>query len=131
MKLSAILSVAAFVAIIYAQNEIFIMVFFFVLGLSAAGQSIGFVIMAEQFKKNDLALALSLNNAVITSLIAINAPILSFMYDYYAKGETLQFIHYEKVFWIVLGTLSVGILITFFIKETYGKSKADFTYLEL
>ena len=101
MRLSALICVMSFLGIIFSEDKTLTTLSFFFLGLGAAGQSLGFVIMAEQCKKADLGLGLSLNNAFITSCIAFNAPVIGWMIDFSAQGKAFRFVDYERVFLIV------------------------------
>lgn len=71
----SILAVSSIIMILYLPSELYIQVAFFILGFSASGQTIGFVTIAEQFKKQYVGVGFGLNNAMITTLSAINAPI--------------------------------------------------------
>ncbi len=130
LDICAILSVAAVIMVLYASNEKLLLFAFFLLGVGAGGQSIGFAIIAEQFKKQFVAVGFGLNNAVITIFSAINAPIIGFLLDYSRHGQSLSLANYLSVFNILIVIVLVALVVSgLCIKETYGKSAVDFTIL--
>ena len=130
MSLCAILGLLAIIMILYAPGKQFLQLAFFMLGMSASGQSIGFATMAEQFKKQFVAVGFGLNNAMITTISAINAPLIGFALDYTKQNETASLKEYLSVFNVLIITAVIATIIAiFFIKETFCKSAVDFTYL--
>ena len=132
MIISSVLGLIAILIILYQSNKQLLQIGFFILGLGAAGQSVGFAIVGEQFKKQSIAVGLGLNNMMITAFSAIDAPILGFSLDFLRQGAFSSLNEYLIVFseLIVLAFIAL-ILSVFFIKETFCKSAVDFTYLKV
>ena len=104
---------------------------FFLLGVGASGQSIGFATIVENFKKTYLALALSLNNSLITLLTAINAPILGLIIDSRKQSTTLTLDDYTYMFTILIIIACASLFIAvFLVKETNCKSAVELTVLD-
>ena len=103
---------------------------FFLLGIAASGQSVGFAAIAEQCKTEYIAIGLGLNNTVITVVSSINAPIIGFAIDSIktTKHATLENYQFAFCSLIAIACFS-AVLAIFFIKETYCKSAVDYTYL--
>lgn len=132
LKSCSALALLAILIIIYSTNKLSLQVAFFALGVSASGQSVGFATMAEQFKKQFVAVGFGLNNAIITTFSAIMAPVIGLMLDSKIKENNyLSLMDYTSVLNILfLIALTGAILAVFFIKETYCKSLASFTLLD-
>ena len=130
MILAALIGLISVITILYLPKQ-YLTIAFFCLGISASGQSIGFATIAEQFKKQFVAVGFGLNNTMIVLISAINAPVIGFLLDYTKKANELILSEYLSVF-IILVILSLIAVFTsiFLIQETYTKSLADFTYLE-
>lgn len=128
----AIIATIALFGVIYAQDILTQRIAFFFLGFGAAGSSISFAAMSEQFKKPYLAAGLGLNNAAITGIASINAPAIGFILDKLSAetGEpTLAM--YQVVFTALAVIVSFSIVIAVvFFKETFAKSNVDFTYIK-
>jgi len=130
MSASAFLGLIAIIGILYPPGRIALQIAFFTLGISASGQSIGFATIAEQFKKQFVALGFGLNNAVVTTISAINAPLLGLLLDTVKHDDAISLAEYRIVFTILIIIALIAILFsTFLIKETYCKSLVDYTYL--
>ncbi len=132
MIMTSICYVSAIITIFLATNKEIIMFSFFLLGVSASGQSIGFATISEQLQKKYIAIGLSFNNAVITTLAAINAPAIGLLLDSQkVVGSHPSINDYNSLF-VILISLSIITLIfaLFFIKETFCKSKVEFTFLK-
>lgn len=130
MILSAFSCSLGLFCIIYANHPYVIAIAFFLLGFGASGQSTAFVMMSEQFKKPYLASSLSMNNAMITILSAINAPIIGSVLEHMKTTPILQLSDYQVAFTGLAAVVSLSIIISIFLlKETYCKSTADFTIL--
>lgn len=128
---SGLMSVSSMLLIIYSNSHYGLILGFFMLGIAASGQSVGFAIIAEQFKKQFIGIGLALNNAMIMILSAINAPLIGWMIDS-SRGEVafgLQtYIHVFSIL-IVISVIS-AVFSFFFIKETFCKSVVDFNVLQ-
>tara|TARA_R110002095_G_scaffold214214_1_gene205920 strand:- start:48 stop:1217 length:1170 start_codon:yes stop_codon:yes gene_type:complete len=130
MIFSAFSCTLGMTCIVYANHPYIIAIAFFLLGLGAAGQSVAFVMMSEQFKKPYLAASLSMNNAMITMLSAINAPIIGSALEFLKTTTAPQLSDYQIAFSGLAATVGLSIIIAIFLlKETYCKSIADFTIL--
>ncbi len=124
----ALISVSTF---LYSPNKLYIQIAFFMLGLSASGQSIGFATVAEQFKKQFVAVGFGLNNAMIMIISAINAPTIGFFLDYARNGAPVSLDNYLLVFNVLIFIAALAIIMSiFFVKETFCKSSIDFTILK-
>ncbi|MDC0348986.1 MFS transporter [Alphaproteobacteria bacterium] len=131
MIFAAFSSAISIICIIFSHNNLVLLASFFFLGVGASGQSVAFAAIAEQFKKSYLAVALSFNNTLLMFLGAINAPILGSIIDLSkTEGAQPHLSDYMLAFTILAAVVSFGIIFPlFFIRETYCKSSADFTYL--
>lgn len=131
IKLSAFAYITGLVNIIYFDSQYNQIIGFLLMGFGAGGQSIGFAIMSEQFKQSTRAIGLGLNNAMITSFSAVNAPVIGYLLDIMSStngGLTLNL--YITTFTILLIFIALCLILPiFFIKETYCKSQAEFTFL--
>ena len=106
------------------------MIGFFLLGIAASGQSVGFAIIAEQFKKQFVPIGLALNNAMLTVFIATNAPVISLMLDKAKQRADFGLPDYYMAFSVLIVVSVIALIISLlFIKETFCKSVVDFNYL--
>jgi MFS family permease len=128
---SGVCSLVAIGLVIFSEHKLLLMAGFFLLGFSASGQSVGFAMIAEQFKKQFVPIGLALNNAMMTIFIAINAPSIAFILDE-AKRHTYSGLnaYYIAFSVLILSSISAFILSFFCIKETFCKSVVDFTPLK-
>ncbi len=116
--------------VIFSVNKQLLMIGFFLLGLAASGQSVAFAIMAEQFKRQFVAIGLALNNAVITVFVATNAPVIAFVLDKSRTGAHFGLSDYYTAFSLLIVAAVIALLMSvFFIKETFCKSVVEFNYL--
>lgn len=127
---SAFFCVFSLSSIVFSQERTLVIVSFFMLGVAASGQSVGFAIMGEQFKKQFIPIGLGFNNAMITAMSATSAPAIAYALERVNPGEGVSVYHYQVAFLLLifLGMLSV-VFSFFFVKETYCKSVADFNVL--
>ncbi len=130
LSVSAFITLIAILIILYSPVKLYLQIGFFLLGVGAAGQSIGFATMAEQFKKQFVAVGFGLNNAVLTIVSAVNAPLIGLLLDW-KGGRFISLSDYLIVFNVLILIAFVGLILAlFFVKETYCKSSAEFTVLE-
>lgn len=116
---------------LYSSGKFYLQLSFFMLGVSASGQSVGFATMAEHFKKQFVAVGFGLNNAMITTLSAVLSPAIGLMLDSSRKNGTISLDNYIHVFNLLLILASTALILSiFFIRETYCKSTATFTTLD-
>lgn len=126
---SVILSLSL-IGIYLSPSQIISSISFFCLGIGASGQSVGFALIAENFKKQYLAVGLSLNNAMITTISAINAPCIGFLLESYKESVDLIATDYFIVFAILTAVSLISVFISIFcIKENFCKSKVELTQL--
>lgn len=117
--------------IVYSTSEYLITAAFFFLGIGASGQSLAFATIAEQFRKKDLAAALSLNNGLMVLFASLNAPFLGGIIDFTRTGQVMQLSDYTTAFSVLVAIVCTSLILPlFFIRETYCKSKADFTIIK-
>lgn len=130
LAICSAIGIIAIIMILYLSDKLFLQAAFFLLGLSASGQGIGFANISEHFKQQYTALGFGLCNGFITTMAAVNAPIIGLLIDSTKKSELVSLNEYLFVFnfLIILALISL-ILSIFFIKETFGKSSVDFTIL--
>jgi len=126
----ACVGLIAISVIVTSRNRTALIWAFFLLGIGASGQSVGFALIAEHFKEGYLAVGLALNNSMITVISAINAPLIGLVLDSIKTTTHPTLVNYETVLssLIVLGVGGV-LLALFFIKENFGKSTVDLTKL--
>lgn len=102
-------------------------VLFFMLGIAAGGQNIGFAIMAEHVDKKTKATALGLNNAAIMFTAGILPTIVG--YSIYASSHGSNHLtphDFQAGFCIMPVLCIIALLIsTFLIKETFCKPQKD------
>lgn len=127
---SSICIISITIIIYFPLSSQMVMITFFSLGLGASGQSIGFAIMAEQCGKNYLAAGLGLNNAMITAIASVNAPLIGFTLDHIAGGSEPILLDYHYAFIYLIAFSAIALILSlFFIKETFCKSSVEPTIL--
>lgn len=132
MVSAGIFTTLSVIGLVFFSNKIVLLVSFMLLGLGASGQSLGFVNIAELYKARYIPLALSLNNAMITGFASINAPLMGGMIDYLRGTAAPDLGDYRIAFYYLVGFVFLSIILPlFFIKETYGKSKAEMRILNV
>lgn len=129
MVAAALTSVIVITVIVFSSERYALIGAFFLLGIAASGQSVGFAVMAEQFKTGYLAIGLALNNAAITGIISINAPVLGFVLDSIKTTAKPTLGDYQTAFYSLIAVAVSALVLVLFIKETFCKSSVDFTYL--
>lgn len=131
LNFCSILALLSITTLLYSPNKVHMQIAFFMLGLSASGQSVGFATVAEQFKKQFVAVGFGLNNAMIMIISAINAPVIGYLLDYTRNGAPVSLDNYLSVFNILIFIAALAIIMSiFFVKETHCKSLVDFTVLK-
>lgn len=131
MIAASLFSLAAAIGIIYfPNNAILVTAFFIFLGLGAAGQNVGFALVAENCRHQAKALSVGFNNMTIAFVGSINAPLVAIMLSV-SRGRHLSTIssyHLAFSFMAVLVIISVFISL-FFLKESFAKNIKETTYL--
>jgi MFS family permease len=131
--LAAACSFISIVCIVYYPiNKTVLSLSFLLLGIGASGQSIGFAVMAEQCKESYLAAGLGFNNAIITLVSAINAPLVGYLLTKFSSTHANQFQldDYHKAFSVIILLIFFGLLISIVaIKETFCKKRRENTIL--
>ncbi|WP_119343180.1 MFS transporter [Facilibium subflavum] len=133
MVLAAFSCLIAAVFIIYFPiNIVVIILAFFLLGVGASGQSIGFAIMAEQCNHNYLAAGLGLNNGMIMLVTSLNAPFIGWILSMVSQNKNLSIGDYQSAFVVIIALMLLAVVISlFFIKETFCKSTKETTKLSV
>lgn len=127
--LSAIACLGSIALMATASSPSLIACAFILLGLGGSGQSVGFATISEHFKKQYLAIALSLNNAIIMIFSSLNAPALSLYLDA-VKGTLPDIPSYQGLYFFLAVVSALAIALSlYFIKETYCKSQSSMTIL--
>lgn len=131
MCISAMIALIALIGMIYLPlGKELIFVCFALLGLGAAGQSVGFAVMSEQCKEDYLAAGLGFNNAIIMMIAAANAPLIGMVLSHFSKRYPTGLASYQHAFLIMVGLVFVAIIVASFgIKETFCKSMRENTSL--
>lgn len=116
--------------IVYSAGMTYLILGFLLLGIGASSQSICFALMAEQFKEKFIAVGFGLNNAIITFVASVNAPMLGFFLDRNKVGDIITIENYTSVFRILIAMSIIAIILSsILIKETYCKSAVSPTIL--
>ena len=103
---------------------------FFVLGIGASGQSIGFAIMAEQCSEDYMAAGLGLNNAMVMLSVGVGAPVLGIILSHVAPGGNYTVADYQQGYLMIVALISLALVLAlFFIKETFCKSTKEMVTL--
>lgn len=125
------LGISSMLCIAYLSNEFILFFAFFLLGLSASGQSLCFALTAEHVRKPFITIGFGINNAMITLLSSINAPLIGYWIDKKASGLLPSIDIYLSVFNLLAALAVIAFFIAiFFIRETYCKSQVEFTLLD-
>ena len=129
---AALVSLISIILVVFFPISKALVVFaFFFLGVGAGGQSVGFAIMAEQCDKTYLAVGLSFNNAIITLLSSINAPVIGWLLDYHAHLPEISLSDYYFAFSFIIVLIALSLIVSlFFIKETFCRPTKGFTVIK-
>jgi len=120
MVVSALMALGAMVCIIYGHNKPLIALGFFMLGTGAAGLTIGFAIMSEQFTHENAPIGFALNNTMMAVFTAASAPLIASILSYSESigGTGMQ--HYHQAFLVLVACAFVSVVLAMkFIKETF------------
>jgi MFS family permease len=130
MVIAAMFAIISMIGIVFSSDRYVLISSFFLLGVAASGQSVGFATISEQFKSGYLSIGLGLNNAMITLVSATNAPIIGLFIDSIKKTKHATLGDYQVAFYSLIAIACLAlVLVFFFIKETFCKSDVDYTYL--
>lgn len=129
--LTALTTCLALIGIVYvSSHDIFTGFCFFLLGFGASGSSIGFAIAAEQSKEDNLALILGFNNMAMVFFTLISTLTLSSGLSFIATSHhALEVIHYQKAFILAILFALPAIIASFYVRETFCKSRSMHTKL--
>jgi MFS family permease len=120
--------VISILLVIFSEDKLLLMFGFFLLGIAASGQSVGFAIITEQFKKQFVPIGLALNNAILMLFISINAPMIAHIIDAAKHKPGFGLSSYYTAFSVLIIISVIALILSFlFIKETFCKSEVDFT----
>ncbi len=135
--LCALLGVVSMSLILYGHftSESVYEALFFMLGLAATGQNIGFAAIAEHTSPNIKASALGLNNGLITLAGAVMPLAVGYLISLSSGGSNAGHLPLHS-FIFGLSLLPVAYLISltvcvFFFKETYCKPKKGLIILKI
>lgn len=134
--LCALLGLVSMSLILYRHftSESVYDVLFFMLGLAATGQNIGFAAIAEHTSPNIKASALGLNNGLITLSGAIIPLAVGYLISLSSGGSNAQHLSLHSfIFGLSLLPLAyvISLIISLFLfKETYCKSQKGLIVLE-
>lgn len=124
------LNLLSIILILYYPGVEWIGILFFILGISAGGQSIGFANITEYFKPQYVSIGFGLNNALITIFVSIGAPLLGYFLDSIAS-KNIKLTDYVLVFNFLIGISFIALFVSIFcIRETFCKSTRAFTVLK-
>ncbi|KTD19086.1 MFS transporter [Legionella jordanis] len=117
-------------AIIYLPlNPLSILLCFFLLGIGASGQSLGFAIISEYCQSSYLTIGLAFNNTLIMFFGAVSAPLISTMLERGATAYPLL-VNYQMNFSLMIAFIFIGVILSFLlIKETFCKQVHEITML--
>lgn len=125
MVFSSFFGLISVILILYSPFKSVLPFAFFLLGVAASGQIIGFATIGEQFAKENVAIGFGFNNIMITVFIVFGSALISFLLS--KNGSVLIALSdYVAVFNILIALFVVAFAISlFFIKETYCKSACE------
>ena len=127
---SSFMLLMATLIFVFSLNYYLLMFSLFMIGVASSGQSIGFAIMAEQFKKQYIAVGFGLNNAFINLVAAFNAPMIAIVLEHRTVGSIPNLSSYVGTFLIFPAISFITVMIScLLIKETYCKSQVSYTIL--
>ncbi len=126
---SALCSILALSGIVYTATPLWLYSSFFLLGISASGQTIGYANIVEQMPSTLRAVALSLNNTIITLVTASSAPIIGAILDHESRHHQLLEKYQMALNTLIVMSLLISLSSIFFLKETFGKSQIAFNIL--
>jgi MFS family permease len=116
--------------IYFPISKSILIVGFLMLGMGAAGISIGFTIIAEHCHKYYLSVGLGFNNTMVGLVSAVNAPAIGLLLDSHKQQAELSLSDYNYAFSILIIIMAAVIFFSiYFIKETYCRSTKDFTII--
>ncbi|ASQ47326.1 MFS transporter [Legionella clemsonensis] len=117
------------VIIYFPLNQAGIMLSFFLLGIGASGQSIGFAIISEYCQYSYLTIGLAFNNTLIMFFGAISAPLIGNLLERSASTYPLL-LNYQTNFSIMIVFILLGFAFSLLlIKETFCKQVHEITML--
>ncbi len=140
MLICSLLGLAMMLSINYSpySSELLFIIFFLLLGVAGAGQSLGFVTISERVDSNLEATALGFNNASLSFADAAFVPLITLMIarsvrSLKAGGDLVYQSGDFTGGLLVLAAIFVsGLLIAFFlIKETYCRRQGEPFVVEL
>ncbi len=133
MIIFAALSFPAMLAIIFMSDlsMISLLVLFFGLGLLTAVQTLGYPVVTESNPQMMTATAMGVASALIMGAPMIFEPIFGWLMDKSWDGKILNGAHvynaqtYYFSMLLLAGMLAVGLITSFFIRETYAKENPN------
>lgn len=137
MLACSILGVFSTVFIIFGDFQYHVWMYgllFFILGLAATGQNVGFAAITEHVNEELQATSLGLNNTIIVLFSAIVPPIASYFIYLSASGaksSSLTPNDFITGFLCMPMLYVISVLLCFFIKETYCKPQKEIIFLRV
>lgn len=133
LVLSAVIGLFVTCSVIYLpihQNWL-LMGLFFLIGIAASGQNVGFAAIAEHSDLSTQATALGLNNGMITVFSAIFPPLVSLLIAAAAHGRDAYIASDFVTGFSIMPIMYILaiILAAFMIKETFGRPQKEALYL--
>ncbi|MEM7175440.1 MAG: MFS transporter [Chlamydiota bacterium] len=115
MTIASCCCILASVAIVFATRQPQLLGAFFLLGIGASSQSIGFAAMAEEVKPNHLAVGLSLNNGIIALTAAVSAPLIGSLIDFSKQGSNTTLSNYYFAFSFFIAMTCIPLVLALFV----------------
>ena len=130
-RLCALIYLTAILMLLYVPGIYPAQAALVLLGLSAAGQTIGFAIMSEQFQVPYRVVGFGLNNTFMTLMSAVNAPLIGWLLQQFRLSFS-EWDAYFIAFHLFMGIACLIVLLAFFmIRETYCKSQVAMTFVKV
>ncbi|MBU0744473.1 MAG: MFS transporter [Gammaproteobacteria bacterium] len=101
---------------------------FLMLGIGAAGQSVGFVTIAEECQKQYVAAGMGFNNSMLMIFPASLGPIIGFLLTSISggKNEGFSMAEFHLGFSVIVAFVAVALIMAvFFIRETFCKPQKE------
>lgn len=127
MFTAALLVVLSVLVIVYFPiSKTLLIVVFFLLGVGASGQSVGFAIIADNSKSTYLAAGLGFNNGFMMMVSAFASPLVGYFLQLFSKDGAFTQSDYHLSFGVLLAMGATAlVLASLLIKETYCKNQCE------
>lgn len=133
MIVFGVISLPAMLAIVYMPNLSLttLLLLFFGLGLFTSAQTIGYPVIAESNPKMMTGTGMGLSSVLIMGAPLVFEPIFGRLMDKSWNGKIVDGAHvysaqtYYHSMLLLVGVLAVGLIASFFIRETYAKENPN------